>query len=72
MTANSADLRRFQTELREKLDQQVDMDTIIWIWDEYEHLTPGGKSYQRFRQQMLDEIDGKYPNHSWAGESQIP
>ena len=57
--ANGDDRRRFQSELHKKLNRRVDMDTIIWIWDEYAHLTDAGKNYQINRQIMLDEVDGK-------------
>lgn len=50
------DLRRFQRELEEKAKGDVDMTTISWIWDRHAQLTPAGKRYQRFRQQMLDEM----------------
>jgi hypothetical protein len=50
------DLRRFQRELEEKAKGDVDMTTIFWIWDRHAQLTPSGKKYQRFRQQMLDEM----------------
>jgi hypothetical protein len=50
------DLRRFQRQLEEKMRGDVDMTTIFWIWDRHAQLTPAGKRYQRFRQQMLDEM----------------
>jgi hypothetical protein len=54
--ADLDDLRRFQRELEEKAKGDVDMTTIFWIWDRHAQLTPSGKRYQRFRQQMLDEM----------------
>lgn len=50
------DLRRFQNELEEKSRGDVDMTTIFWIWDQHAKLTPAGERYQRFRQQMLDQM----------------
>jgi hypothetical protein len=50
------DLRRFQRELEEKAKGEVDMTTIFWIWDQHARLTPSGRKYQRFRQQMLDQM----------------
>jgi hypothetical protein len=62
--ANLDDLRRFHRELKEKTKGEVDMTTILWIWDRVAQLTPSGKRYQRFRQQMLDEIgDNESPNN---------
>jgi hypothetical protein len=54
--ASLDDLRRFQRQLEEKAKGDVDMTTIFWIWDRHAQLTPAGKRYQRFRQQMLDEM----------------
>lgn len=71
-SASRADLRRFQIALQDRLHGRVDMDTILWIWDEYKKLTTSGNNYQKFRQQMIDEVDGKYPKHSWGGEGNIP
>jgi hypothetical protein len=38
------------------------MTTILWIWDQHAHLTRAGNEYQRFRQQMLEEIESVGPN----------
>ena len=32
------------------------MTTVFWIWDQHVRLTPAGKEYQQFRQQMLDQM----------------
>ena len=51
------ELSRFQEELDRKTQENVDMATIHWIWDQHAQLTRSGKAYQRFRQQMLEEIE---------------
>ena len=56
------DLRRFKRELAEKTKGAVDMETILWIWDQHSRLTPAGRKYQRFREVMLDEIAKVGPN----------
>ncbi len=50
------ELRRFQTELQEKAEGDVDFCTILWIWDQFARLTDAGKKYQYHRQHMLEEI----------------
>jgi adenylosuccinate lyase len=50
------ELHRFQRELEEKAKGDVDMATILWIWDQHAQLTPTGKEYQNFRQRMLDDM----------------
>jgi hypothetical protein len=60
--AKSDELLRFQSALEEKAKGNVDMVTILWIWDQQAHLTPAGKEYQTFRKQMLDEIAAVGPN----------
>ncbi len=52
----------FEERLREKLAGDVDMQTIDWIWNEYANICPAGARYQRFKAQMLDEIDKVGPN----------
>lgn len=52
----------FEDRLRDKLAGDVDMQTIHWIWDEYAHLCPGGAHYQRFKVQMLEDINSAGPN----------
>jgi hypothetical protein len=65
--ANVDELRRYQRELKERTAGKVDMMTILWIWDQHARLTRAGKNYQRFRQQMLDEIASVGPNDDpWA------
>jgi hypothetical protein len=58
----AGDMRRFQSELDEKVNGDVDMTTILWIWDRYTTLTPAGGEYQRFRRVMLDEVEQVGPN----------
>lgn len=41
------DLRAFQTRLRSKMGEPVDMSTIDWIWDEYERITRLGVNYSQ-------------------------
>jgi|GEM_PF-3369636 len=55
----------FRDRLRERLDQNVDMSTIHWIWDAYAEVCPGGARYQRFRRIMLDEIE--QGGSAWIG-----
>ena len=55
--AKLSDLRRFQHELEERAKGKIDMDIILWIWDQHALLTPTGKRYkQKYQQQMLDEM----------------
>jgi hypothetical protein len=51
------ELRHFRTELQGKAEGNVDFSTIPWIWDEFARLTPAGKEYQRFGEQMLEQIN---------------
>lgn len=60
--AEADDLRRFQRELEARAEGDVDMSTILWIWDEVGRLTRAGREYQRFRPQMLEEIERVGPN----------
>ena len=56
-------------EIEHKLDsgfEPIDMKTIHWIWDSYADLGHGGKRYQRFRQQMINEIEKGGGNHGFA------
>ena len=55
--ADGPTIRQFEMRLARKLDGQVDLKTIHWIWDEYAAICPGGASYQRFRPQMVEEIE---------------
>lgn len=57
------DFRRFQAEFEKKAGGDVDLRTLLWVWDQFDGLTPAGRKYQRFRQRMLVEIDnaGKVP-----------
>ena len=60
--ADVDELRRFQRELEARAEGDVDMGTILWIWNEVGSLTRSGKDYQRFRPQMLEEIETVGPN----------
>ena len=51
------EIAAFERRLREKLTESVDMQTIDWIWEEYANAGPAGKGYQRFKSQMLKEIE---------------
>jgi len=51
------ELRRFRTEFQAKAEGNVDLSTVLWIWEEFARLTPAGKQYQRFRRHMLEEIE---------------
>ena len=43
-----ADMRRFEVELNKRLEGQVDLATIDWIWDQFELLAPRfGPEYSR-------------------------
>ena len=67
--ASDAEIRAFRDALRNRLTaDQVNVDTINWIWDEYAELTPAGRHYQRFRDVMKSQMDNVAPNHQvWAG-----
>ncbi len=54
--ADASSIRSLREQLERRLEGDVNMVTIEWIWDSYADLCPSGKRYQRFRQQMLDEI----------------
>src|SRR5262249_20106026 len=41
----TAEKERFEIELHERMQGQVDLSTIDWIWDEVVRLTPNGKHY---------------------------
>lgn len=55
--ADGPTISKFEQRLAERLNGDVNMETIHWIWDEYAKICPGGESYQRFRSQMIDEIE---------------
>jgi hypothetical protein len=57
VNVNASDLGRFQRELDERIKVKVDMNLILWIWDEHAKLTPCGKNYkQNYQKRMLDEM----------------
>jgi hypothetical protein len=62
---DSATLGNFRDRLAERLAGPVDMTTILWIWDEYALVCPGGAKYQRFRPMMLEEIEAG--GGGWTG-----
>ncbi len=49
-------IRQFEDRLRRKTEEKVNMATIDWIWAEYARVCPGGAHYQRFHEQMMEEI----------------
>jgi hypothetical protein len=55
--ADGPTIRRFDQQLAKKLAGEVNMETIHWIWDEYAEICRGGANYQRFRPEMLNEIE---------------
>ncbi len=54
--ADGMRIHEFEQQFAQKLAGDVNMDTIHWIWDEYAAICPGGASYQRYRSQMLGDI----------------
>jgi hypothetical protein len=60
--ADGATIAAFERRLQAKLQGDVDMQTIDWIWAEYARLCPHGASYQRFKAMMQDEIDTVAPD----------
>ena len=68
---SQADGRRiyaFEQRFAQRLVENVDMDTIHWIWDEYATICPGGASYQRFRSDMLDEVQRGGQDHGLGAQ----
>ena len=49
-------IRKHRQQIETRLQGEVDMGTIVWIWDRYAELCPAGLKYQEWRQVMLDEI----------------
>jgi len=65
--ADGPSIKAFEERLKQKLEGDVGMETIHWIWNEYADICPHGASYQRFKVQMQDEIDNVGPNDdSWG------
>lgn len=54
---STLEIAAFEQRLREKLAEPVDMQTIDWIWEEYANAGPAGEGYQRFKPQMLKDIE---------------
>ena len=61
------EIRRFQTELEDRVQGEVSMETINWIWDQYAELTEHGKRYQAYRDFMLEEMQMVAPNADPCG-----
>jgi hypothetical protein len=63
------DMRRFQHELEERAKGKVDMDLIIWIWDQVAKITPHGLQYKRkfqfvmFEDMQLNSTFSHFSNH---------
>ena len=58
--ANREHVSAFRRELLAKLENDVDTETIIWIWDQYALLCPHGAKYnERFRSVMLRDMSLK-------------
>jgi hypothetical protein len=51
-------MSQFEKELNQKLASQVDMGTILWLWDEFSKLQPEKTGYQLNRSKMLEDIAG--------------
>lgn len=60
--ADGSTLTAFEQRLRTRLEGNVDMGTIHWIWGEYADICPHGASYQKFKPMMLEEIGSVGPN----------
>ena len=55
--ATAPEIRDLSQRLDQRLSAEADLGTIFWIWDEYLRICPGGAKYQRFRAQMVEEIE---------------
>ncbi len=56
-------IRRFEKRLRARIEGDVDMATIDWIWEQYADMTSAGQNYQRFRERsMLPHMETVGPN----------
>jgi hypothetical protein len=65
--ADGASIKAFEQRFEQKLAGEVNMETIHWIWSEYERICPHGATYQRFKAQMQEEIDTVGTNvDSWG------
>jgi hypothetical protein len=54
--ADAQTIRKFEGRLRKKVVGEVNLATIDWIWQEYAQVCRGGAQYQRFHEQMREEI----------------
>lgn len=54
--ATTSQIGEFELRVEKQLSGKVDAETIEWIWDEYATICRGGKSYQRFRLMLNDEL----------------
>jgi hypothetical protein len=60
--ADLDDMRRLQRELEERAKEKVDLDLVLWIWDEVAKIDPTGPRYkQNFQQVMLQEMQLSEP-----------
>ena len=51
------DIRRFQRQLESRVQGDVDMSTIDWIWGQYATLTAAGERYQHYRDWMRADME---------------
>ena len=65
--AGGPEISRFEQRLADKLAGDVNMGTIHWIWDEYAAICPGGHRYQKFKPQMIEEIEHYGPIEDGRG-----
>lgn len=49
-------MRAFEMRLSKKLEGNVNLATIDWIWDEYARICPGGAEYQKYRAIMNEHV----------------
>jgi hypothetical protein len=64
--APAPEIRDLERRIAERLSGEVDLSTILWIWDEYAKICPHGAKYQRFREHMLEEIASS--NVHWTAD----
>ena len=66
----SAEMDRFEAELKHRLADPVDLATIDWIWDEFERLAPDyGPKYSRNHRPTSPEKLREFEegNTTWSG-----
>ena len=54
--ADAVAIRSLREQLQKRMENEVGMETIGWIWDSYAKLTTAGRRYQRFRHDMVDAV----------------